>query len=290
MRQLNLRWPTTCTACGCELPKGTWAWWDSDAKTATCENCYQPAASESQPEAGREPTAPLEPGEAGGSARREYDRRSQRERERKEARVAQDAEWRAQIKAKRPVIGRVAAAITPKPVVTPESQSTAAWNTGAVGEEQLGGALETLDGVRVLHDRRMPKSKANIDHILISSAGVFVVDAKRYRGRVQHRDAGSFFRPNVKLYVGSRDCTKLLDGVIRQAQVVRELLDDDARVSPALCFIDSEWSLFGRPFAVDGVWIGWPKALGKWVTQDGSLGVEAVDAYAHRLAATLKPA
>ena len=38
--------------------------------------------------------------------------------------------------------------------------------------------------IAVLHDRRIPGSKANIDHIAITAAGIWVIDAKRYKGDV----------------------------------------------------------------------------------------------------------
>ena len=38
-----------------------------------------------------------------------------------------------------------------------------------------------------------------------------------------------------------------------------------------LCFVDAEWSLFAKPFALDGVWVGWPKALGERLLSDGLL-------------------
>jgi Nuclease-related domain len=65
----------------------------------------------------------------------------------------------------------------------------------------LGTALERLrsEGMAVLHDRRVPGTRANIDHLLISSSGVFVVDAKRYGGRVEQRDRGGFFRTDYRL-------------------------------------------------------------------------------------------
>jgi hypothetical protein len=31
-------------------------------------------------------------------------------------------------------------------------------------------------------------------------------------------------------------------------------------VRAALCFVDAEWSFFAKPFALDGVWIGWQDA------------------------------
>jgi hypothetical protein len=40
-------------------------------------------------------------------------------------------------------------------------------------------------GWGVSHDLRVPGSKAHIDHIVIGPPGVFVIDAKNYRGRIR---------------------------------------------------------------------------------------------------------
>lgn len=61
-----------------------------------------------------------------------------------------------------------------------EKQSTKGWATGAVGEERLGARLDSLvaRSIAVLHDRRFPGTRANIDHIAITTAGIWVIDAK----------------------------------------------------------------------------------------------------------------
>jgi hypothetical protein len=61
-------------------------------------------------------------------------------------------------------------------------QSTVAWRQGAEGEERLGHQLDQLtgEGFVILHDRRVPGSPANIDHLVIGPTGVFVVDAKNF--------------------------------------------------------------------------------------------------------------
>jgi Nuclease-related domain len=37
----------------------------------------------------------------------------------------------------------------------------------------------------VLHDLAVPGSRANIDHLVIKPGGVFVIDSKQYRERLQ---------------------------------------------------------------------------------------------------------
>lgn len=110
-----------------------------------------------------------------------------------------------------------------------EKQSTKAWATRAIGEERLGTRLDSLVSVSiaVLHDRRIPGTKSNIDHIFITQPGIWVIDAKRYKSRPELKVEGGLLRPRVeKVLVGRRDCTKLVDGVLKQVDLVRDNVGD----------------------------------------------------------------
>jgi len=99
-------------------------------------------------EAGETPVAEvIDPGTPGASARREFERRKTRHEER--------------VRTSHPKLGGLILALSD------EKQSTTAWDVGAVGEERLGRDLDRLASatVRLLHDRRIPRSKANIDHL-----------------------------------------------------------------------------------------------------------------------------
>jgi len=39
----------------------------------------------------------------------------------------------------------------------------------------------------ILHDRRIPGSRANIDHIVVAPSGVWIIDAKRYSDQLVQR-------------------------------------------------------------------------------------------------------
>ena len=67
-------------------------------------------------------------------------------------------------------------------------------------------------------------------------------------------------------------------------------LEFKVEVRAALCFVDAEWSLFTKPFDVGGVWIGWPKALGERIRQQGELTPEHVAILARSIASALPPA
>jgi len=147
----------------------------------------------------------------------------------------------------------------------------------------LGRQLDGLvnDSTFVLHDRRTPPTKANIDHMVVSSSGVFVIDAKKYRGRPSLRVDGGFFRPRVeRLIVGSRDQTKLVDGVNGQVSKVRAALAaadlGDVPVTGMLCFVEADWPLFGGDFSISGVRVLWPKKAASEVTAPVLIGSEVV--------------
>jgi hypothetical protein len=115
---------------------------------------------------------------AGESARREHERRKAKEKAQREA------EW-----------GRLAGFVG---ALTPEKQSTKAWSSGAAGEAAVGARLDGLasESIRVMHDRRIPRSKANIDHIVVTPGGVWVIDTKRYVGPApEKRVEGGIIRP-----------------------------------------------------------------------------------------------
>jgi hypothetical protein len=67
------------------------------------------------------------------------------------------------------------------------SLDAVAWRRGAAGERRTARLLGPLErhGWAILHDLSVPGSRANIDHLAIGPGGVFVIDSKQYRGRLQ---------------------------------------------------------------------------------------------------------
>jgi hypothetical protein len=161
------------------------------------------------------------------------------------------------------------------------------------GRRRLGQRLNELadDRLRVLHDRRIPGSRANIDHLAVTPTGVYVIDAKKYRGRPHLKVEGELLRPRVeKLLVGSRNCTPVVDGVIKQVAIVRDLLDSSTPVHGVLCFVEADWPLIGGSFTTRGVEALRPKKLYPKLRSDGPLDAETVAGLHRALAAALKPA
>jgi nuclease-like protein len=168
-------------------------------------------------------------GSAGASARREYERRKAgREQRAREA---------------HPRIGGLLLWLNGTP------QHVERWERGAEGEELVANALAArCNGhVLLLHDRRLPGTRANVDHIAIAPSGVWVIDTKRYKGKVEVTNH-LFSAPALR--IGGRDRTKLVAGLSAQVDAVKqavETIDPAVRVHGCFCFVDAELPLLRTP-------------------------------------------
>jgi Nuclease-related domain len=263
-RLIRLSRAGTCEECAAVIPVGDWAWWRRGKPLVFCTKC-RPV--EPELDAGvllpavADRRSQIDAGVAGGSTMREYTRRHGNREERIRAR------W-----------GRLAGLVL---TFSEDPLSTRVWERGSVGESKLAAALGKIDreDVIFLHDRAVPRTRGNIDHIVVAPSGVYVVDAKRYRGRVEVRDrSGLFSRADPRLFVGGRDQSKLAYAMGWQVTAVRAALREreDVPVTPVLCFIDAEWPLLGGPYQFAGVRIEAERSVRKLVTKPGPLPTEEV--------------
>jgi len=177
--------------------------------------------------------------------------------------------------------------------VSTDPQSTKAWSTGSTGERRLASLLVKSVGDRaaLLHDRKIPGSRANIDHLAIAASGIWIIDAKNYTGKVEQRDVGGLFKTEQRLYVNERDQTRLVAGFAQQVNAVLEAIGDaEIPINAALCFVDSEWGFFAKPFQQGGVWVTWPTKVSEMIAAPGSLTRSDVTQVAERLASGLPSA
>jgi len=171
-------------------------------------------------------------------------------------------------------------------------QSITAWKKGSVGERELAASLEkNLSGRAVLlNDRSVPRTKGNIDHLVVASSGVWVVDAKNYSGLVQQRDVGGFFKTDIRLYVGGRDRSKVLTGMGWQLKAVTEALGDpEVPVRSAVCFTDADWGWFAKPFTLQGVFVSGPNGLARRIAEEELLTPEQIQGVARHISEKLPP-
>jgi hypothetical protein len=272
LKMMALRHPGRC-GCGIQIAAGERGAWNRTTRTVLCLSCADagvtPAPAQPAPVTPPEPAA-LDVGHAGASAQAEFTRRH--------------AKREAAIRAKHPRAGGLILALTDDP------QSTQAWASGAVGERRFGAAMADLgQAVIALHDRRVPRSRANIDHIVVGPSGVFVVDAKRYKdASINIRRSGGLFGPvRERLMVASRDKTKLVEAMSWQVDAVRTALGSapeygELPVVAALCFIDGQFPMFGT-LRMDGVEIKGLRGIAKLVTRDGPLDAATREGVARHL-------
>jgi hypothetical protein len=264
---LSLRRADVCSNCKCHLPEGTRAWWDSQARAVTCAGCL-PGNSVPPPGFVAQP----DPGKAGSSASREHRRRM----ERREARVREA----------HPKLAPLLLALSSPP------QHESAFERGAEGERTVAAGLgwRVAEGsVRLLHDRRMPRGRGNIDHLAVAPTGVYVIDAKAHKGKVR------IVRPvfgSEKLLINGRDWTKLLDGLDRQVTAVHQVLGGDSIGIPVhgvLCFTNADLPWL-RTARMRGHLLMYGRALARKLNSDGPLTPVTIDALTRTLAAALPPA
>lgn len=216
-------------------------------------------------------------GTAGASAQREHERR----REKREAATRK----------RHPHIGNLLLRVQSAPA------SEIAWSIGAAGEEALAAHLaKRCPDAIVLHDRRIPRSRANIDHLAVAPSGVYVIDAKRYKGRIEVRK-GFFGEP--RLFVAGRDKTKLVEGLARQREVVRAALAETVPTMPAhacFCFLNPANQAGGsglptfRTLEIDDFPLYSPRRLSKRLNAPGALSAESRREVAEQLAMTFSRA
>ena len=251
--EIKVRYTGACGNCGKSLPAGSSAKWDAISKSLSCVGgCTE--------------------GAAGGSAQREYDRRREK--------------YEAAVKGENPILAPFILKFGNEP------QRVKAWQQGADGEVAVGHFLDQLTefaDVVVFHDRRIRGTKANIDHIVVSPAGVYVIDAKNYTGLVTIDKSGGWLSPVVKtLRVGGRDCTKLVEGVKRQVDKVATTLDPlniPISTSGILAFYLADWPWVGMPQEVDGVLVN-GKGLRSLIATTGQLSSQEVRIVADRIRKT----
>lgn len=297
-RRMKLRWDGACSGCGETIPAKAEAVWDSDSKRATCLGCADrvgggDTAAAPAPAVAPQPPPSIDVGSAGASAQRAFDKKAARVARKNERARADDEAWRSRVVGERPVLGRIATALTPRPAEQAISRSDRAWATGAQGERRVAESLElaAAEGVIALHDRKVPGSKANIDHIAVGPTGVYVIDAKKYSGKLETRDVGGLFRTDQRLFIAGRDRTKLVLAMEWQVAAVAKVVGDATPVHAILCSVSTDWSMLTiRPPVVRGVTVAWPKAMRKIVSQEGPLGAEEIESLARRIAKALPPA
>jgi hypothetical protein len=172
------------------------------------------------------------------------------------------------------------------------------WTKGAAGEYLMDLSLHNHvhDGAVILTDRGLPDTKSNIDHIVVARSGVWIIDAKTWRGKIEYKST-SMFGMEKRLYVGGTDRTSSVESIFKLVIPVAQLINDKTvPIKPALVFIDGDWSdsatariVSSRPYQHLTVLISWPKAIWKKINEPGPLDITAIERVGKLLDANLRP-
>jgi len=145
------------------------------------------------------------------------------------------------------------------------------------------GQLTAYD-IHALHDRHWPGTRnANVDHLVVGTSGVFVVDTKDWSGELEVTATG--------VLRGQESCDDELDKVRRAADAIRDVLVDDGlpptQVVPVVVFLGRQIT----PIHVNGVWVTGSNDLCRFILTRGKLLTQTqTELLLTRLMATCPPA
>ena len=128
--------------------------------------------------------------------------------------------------------------------------------------------------------------------MLIAPAGIFVVDAKLYKGLIRLGRRGGLFSTDYRLFVGRRDCSHLAHNMGWQIEAVQRALsvvgvEPALPVTGVLCFVEGEWPLIGPPESFHGIRLEGTRSIKKMLASSAVLDPSAVSRLARALAAAL---
>lgn len=172
------------------------------------------------------------------------------------------------------------------------------WTKGAAGEYLVDLSLHNHvnEGAVILTDRQLPGTTSNIDHIVVAPSGVWIIDSKVWKGKIEYKSA-TMMSTAKHLYVGGKDRTAAVEAIFNLVIPVAQVIGDrTVPIKPALVFVDGDWSdssaariLTSRPYQHLTVWISWPKAIWKKINEPGPLDADAVKRIGAKLDAALPP-
>jgi hypothetical protein len=166
-----------------------------------------------------------------------------------------------------------AAAVADTVRVARRWDDAAAWRKGAAGERRTGRLLRPLerDGYKILHDRALPGSRANADHLLIGPAGVLVIDTKNWgkHTRITGGMAGGIgARRRGRVWINGRPASQRLGGILHERRVVERSLGQrlgrSVDVVPLVVIHGARRMRWGA-LTVEGVTLLWARSARRWI-------------------------
>ena len=173
---------------------------------------------------------------------------------------------------------------------------------GAQGEYLMGTYLakELNPEAYVLTDRKVPGDfEANIDHLVVASTGVWIVDSKKWTGEIKYRSPRfPSTDPRKYLTVDGKDRTAEITKIYRLVIPVAQVIGDQrVPVHPVLAFVEATWGVrealhFIRdkgPYEHEGVLISGGHSFIGLINAAGPLLPDVVESLWRRLNAAMPP-
>lgn len=132
----------------------------------------------------------------------------------------------------------------------------AKWAAGADGERRVADELGKLrEAWTVLHDRllRPGQSEANLDHVVVGPAGLFLIDAKNWGGNVGAWDGGLY----QHLGAGSSRTSQSRHAEVLKVHGMANYMavETGLPTTPVICLAGPSEEKFGEPQPIKGVWV-----------------------------------
>jgi hypothetical protein len=164
------------------------------------------------------------------------------------------------------------------------SAEARSWRSQATVQRRTAAALEPLEqeGHLVLHDITLPGWPVNIDHLVVGSTGVWIIQSWQHQVGLPRRGSSPWRRYSVTT------------GLRRQlrwqaAALTGELAGDPTiPVRPLLCVYPGRWSRSRRP--VEGVPTATSRQLGDILHHAASQPSKDVERATERLLGMVRPA
>ncbi len=185
------------------------------------------------------------------------------------------------------LVGRFVARLAGDP------QSATPSDTNASAERRLALRLDTElpDAAVVLHGRKVPSTRGNVDHLALTPSGIWLIDVTHYPGTIERRNVGPPWSRRVRLYIDNEDHQHLATGMRWQITSLRAQLDTigsgDTPIRAVLCFAGSTWRRHATPFEIGDVLVTSPTTLIAALSTDGPLNGATIDLLARHLETNL---
>lgn len=178
------------------------------------------------------------------------------------------------------------------------AQHDSNWRKGAIGEFMMSRYLykNLPKEMVILNDREVPGMQGNIDHLVVAPSGIWIVDTKKWKGKIEYR-AESFDSIDARLLVNGEDRTSKIEKVYEQVISVAQIVNDPkVPLNQAVVFAWGEWSTksslrlrLGKPYLHEGILITSPNVLIKRICKSGPLNSDQIRRLSDLLDEKLKP-